>query len=1020
MEQTSPTSPSEGDYLAVAPSSATDATAHCFAAATTSLSDDQSLFPPPFTSVPDESAPTTELTSFEATSLEQTTTTYSSSCPYDVPLTVAAHSQEVGEEEEDASSSHAVPSCSSPLPPLPLPPGEEENPDMTLLSAEQPQPLAAVGGFPSSVEQAEPQQALLPSDEQHLTAELVTTTPPQQPNELTSSNLTTTAEEVSSSFAAATANLSQPPGMLSPSVDASCHLRQQQQTSLHLHHGEGGDSSLLLHSSSSSLEQEDTTTTTSTEGLLPAQSQLLMESAAAAGADSINHSATVPYEAAALTEEQAAAVAAAGQCFDPTAQGGTQYFLATAEGADGKPQYFLIPVSINGEAGKDGQEAGAEASPPAGGFGGWWNSDGTPSEAAAYFAGGQAGQALTFPAGEEGYTVDQEQAQQLLAQQGMWQDYLNAAVVAQQGVEVAAGGGGGGEMMGVAKEGEMGGAEMSEEAAGLRRRGAAGAAAAKGVRKRPRRAKGNMAVAAVGGLSGHVGAEVEAMAAGREGGGGTRDLIALKTEEGMEAGGGRVLMGGGNSRGMMSGGAFGMAQNGSSSSSSMMTGGHHGEGLASLAGEGQEGVEAFLPDAESSLPLPSVDEEAAMDPLVSMVGEAGEMFNSSGLAGVAAGLAGVAAGADGVAAVDGTAGGGEEGAGQWVASWVDSNGNAVQRAYSSEIFGAEQARQLAMHDLYCVYQQGETLAQDLYCVYRQDDGTSRGAVANMGGAFAMGAGGGEMGGAQGKRGRKVAAGGPAKARKKNMMGGVGAVPAAMAMMGLTKRELTDDKDDSMSSGPCGSERNFSDGLMGFEGMEGMECMEGEEGALGGVKKKPRKARRPPQQRPPGMGGVDLDLPGGIEDESELPDNVISMKMELYRSADTDAFLPGCKEAYKSGMRGVVWDWNLRCWVANWCDAQGKRVRRHFFAKVYGFEEAKSMAVSCRKEAEESGEASLPRPSSSGVRGVKWYGGAEVWVAYWQVNRKQCHKWFSVRKYGYHEALQMAIEYRKQMEEKYYQ
>lgn len=137
------------------------------------------------------------------------------------------------------------------------------------------------------------------------------------------------------------------------------------------------------------------------------------------------------------------------------------------------------------------------------------------------------------------------------------------------------------------------------------------------------------------------------------------------------------------------------------------------------------------------------------------------------------------------------------------------------------------------------------------------------------------------------------------------------------------------------------------------------------------------------------------------------------------SADNSAAAKTKSVTFKSGIRGVVWDSNLRSWVASWCDNSGKRIRRHFLSKVYGFEKAKILAVRCRAEAENSGQANLPRPSSSGVRGVKWYGGAQVWVAYWQVNRKQCHKWFSVKKYGYSQALQKAILYRKSMETKYY-
>ncbi|KAH8585275.1 AP2 domain-containing [Cryptosporidium sp. chipmunk genotype I] len=63
-------------------------------------------------------------------------------------------------------------------------------------------------------------------------------------------------------------------------------------------------------------------------------------------------------------------------------------------------------------------------------------------------------------------------------------------------------------------------------------------------------------------------------------------------------------------------------------------------------------------------------------------------------------------------------------------------------------------------------------------------------------------------------------------------------------------------------------------------------------------------------------------------------------------------------SYKSGIPGVYWKTRDQEWVAEWYDQNRKRHSRHFYVKKYGFNEAKKLAIQCRLNAVNSGEAVL--------------------------------------------------------------
>ncbi|KAF7458055.1 transcription factor with AP2 domain(s) [Cryptosporidium felis] len=74
-------------------------------------------------------------------------------------------------------------------------------------------------------------------------------------------------------------------------------------------------------------------------------------------------------------------------------------------------------------------------------------------------------------------------------------------------------------------------------------------------------------------------------------------------------------------------------------------------------------------------------------------------------------------------------------------------------------------------------------------------------------------------------------------------------------------------------------------------------------------------------------------------------------------------------SYKSGIPGVYWKTRDQEWVAEWYDQNRKRHSRHFYVKKYGFNEAKKLAIQCRLNAVNSGEAVLRSGTNSSNSGI---------------------------------------------------
>ncbi|KAF4675877.1 hypothetical protein FOL47_007118 [Perkinsus chesapeaki] len=165
----------------------------------------------------------------------------------------------------------------------------------------------------------------------------------------------------------------------------------------------------------------------------------------------------------------------------------------------------------------------------------------------------------------------------------------------------------------------------------------------------------------------------------------------------------------------------------------------------------------------------------------------------------------------------------------------------------------------------------------------------------------------------------------------------------------------------------------------------------------------------------------------------------------------------------SGVQGITWHPLNRTWATRWREAEGQQRSKSFAVSKYGDEGAYRLAIRLRKLLEELGFISphLGRPSDrgtppmsalpsteawipsaipvpeeqaselqvvphrgpgnkmrSGVPGVTWNETYQMWVARWREEPKgrENSRTFSVKQYGANEALQMAIDYRRMMED----
>eukprot|EP00922_Rhytidocystis_sp_ex-Travisia-forbesii_P059329 GHVS01087989.1.p1 GENE.GHVS01087989.1~~GHVS01087989.1.p1 ORF type:complete len:669 (+),score=105.05 GHVS01087989.1:800-2806(+) len=135
---------------------------------------------------------------------------------------------------------------------------------------------------------------------------------------------------------------------------------------------------------------------------------------------------------------------------------------------------------------------------------------------------------------------------------------------------------------------------------------------------------------------------------------------------------------------------------------------------------------------------------------------------------------------------------------------------------------------------------------------------------------------------------------------------------------------------------------------------------------------------------------------------------ISSKFSHIRTAD-----------HQSDVKGVYWHQQRQRWAATWREG-GKERYKYFSARNLGFNEALREAEEYRKLMEEKGKAEQRRPAEhqSGAVGVAWKS-TGYWAANWMDNKKKRHKSFSVGVHGFEGAKKLAIEHRREVEERLY-
>ena len=137
----------------------------------------------------------------------------------------------------------------------------------------------------------------------------------------------------------------------------------------------------------------------------------------------------------------------------------------------------------------------------------------------------------------------------------------------------------------------------------------------------------------------------------------------------------------------------------------------------------------------------------------------------------------------------------------------------------------------------------------------------------------------------------------------------------------------------------------------------------------------------------------------------------SVISSLPKKTTTTASLP------HSNVNGVYWDNQQRTWITRMI-VKNRMITRSFAARKYGFSSAQKLAETTRLENQEmKTRRKLQAKFRSNIKGVSWIELGKQWRAYWVEQGKQRSRTFSSVKYGFENALKLAIETRRMAEDK---
>ncbi|EKX72639.1 hypothetical protein BEWA_011980 [Theileria equi strain WA] len=167
------------------------------------------------------------------------------------------------------------------------------------------------------------------------------------------------------------------------------------------------------------------------------------------------------------------------------------------------------------------------------------------------------------------------------------------------------------------------------------------------------------------------------------------------------------------------------------------------------------------------------------------------------------------------------------------------------------------------------------------------------------------------------------------------------------------------------------------------------------------------------------GETNNGFPSGISDiPSNFTNNIQGYSPALVENINLQKFPFGnlynsCER--EGSISGVKFQPSDNRWIARWTTAAGKRACKSFSVNIYGFEQARSLAIDARQKGVAlSGRSFCNRErqhamrSGVGIIGIRFDKTQARWVSSYYEGGKRKFRYFTVKDYGYEQAKQHAI------------
>ncbi|EDO05566.1 AP2 domain family protein [Babesia bovis T2Bo] len=136
----------------------------------------------------------------------------------------------------------------------------------------------------------------------------------------------------------------------------------------------------------------------------------------------------------------------------------------------------------------------------------------------------------------------------------------------------------------------------------------------------------------------------------------------------------------------------------------------------------------------------------------------------------------------------------------------------------------------------------------------------------------------------------------------------------------------------------------------------------------------------------------------------------------YNNFDLTSFINNSfNKKHTNVISGVKFQPSDNRWIARWTTADGKRACKSFSVNIYGFEQARALAIEARQKGVSlSGRSFCNRErqhamrSGVGIIGIRFDKTQARWVSSYYEGGKRKFRYFTVKDYGYEQAKQHAI------------